>query len=278
MSRLECVGKSSKVPQKQVAPALLETHMPKVLEAVGAKYFTAAPRSSLPTQAVSNPMKVTPPGRFDVLCEGGVNNISVGFAGPPVILSQDLKMKDNKKPQQSASAVTGGRVFVQPRAQTTPCSACVHPPAEPLPPLEPEGEEEHTEEDDDDGGEADDDEEEGYRAPLELMAEFLKSVMEKDFVLAKKLCQMILVYEPNNPEAKQFIPLIQERLEREQEEKSQDDDDDCSDSGDEDDSGSDQDSPQSSDSSSSSSSSSSSDEEEEQERRHKPCPPSYLSP
>ncbi|XP_055722544.1 glutamate-rich protein 2 isoform X4 [Salvelinus fontinalis] len=249
MSRLECVGKSSKVPQKQVAPALLETHMPK--EAVGAKYFTAAPRRSLPTQAVSNPMKVTPPGRF-----GGVNNISVGFAGPPVILSQDLKMKDNKKPQQSASAVT----------------------AEPLPPLEPEGEEEHTEEDDDDGGEADDDEEEGYRAPLELMAEFLKSVMEKDFVLAKKLCQMILVYEPNNPEAKQFIPLIQERLEREQEEKSQDDDDDCSDSGDEDDSGSDQDSPQSSDSSSSSSSSSSSDEEEAQERRHKPCPPSYLSP
>uniref|UniRef100_A0AAZ3RNT3 Glutamate-rich protein 2 n=2 Tax=Oncorhynchus tshawytscha TaxID=74940 RepID=A0AAZ3RNT3_ONCTS len=165
-------------------------------------------------------------------------------------------MKDNKKPQQSASAVT----------------------AEPLPPLEPEGEEEHTEEEDDDNGEADDDEEEGYRAPLELMAEFLKSVMEKDFVLAEKLCQMILVYEPNNPEAKQFIPLIQERLEREQEEKSQDDDDACSDSGDEDDSGSDQDSPQSSDSSSSSSSSSSSDEEEEQERRHKPCPPSHLSP
>ncbi|XP_024262225.1 glutamate-rich protein 2 isoform X2 [Oncorhynchus tshawytscha] len=269
MSRLECVG-SSKVPQKQVAPALLETHMPK---AVGAKYFTAAPRSSLPTQAASNPMKVT-----NVLCAGGVNNISVGFAGPPVILSQDLKMKDNKKPQQSASAVTGGRVFVQPQAQTTPCSVYVHPPAEPLPPLEPEGEEEHTEEEDDDNGEADDDEEEGYRAPLELMAEFLKSVMEKDFVLAEKLCQMILVYEPNNPEAKQFIPLIQERLEREQEEKSQDDDDACSDSGDEDDSGSDQDSPQSSDSSSSSSSSSSSDEEEEQERRHKPCPPSHLSP
>ncbi|XP_020322882.1 glutamate-rich protein 2 isoform X3 [Oncorhynchus kisutch] len=250
MSRLECVG-SSKVPQKQVAPTLLETHMPK--EAVGAMYFTAAPRSSLPTQAASNPMKVTPPGRFNVLCAGGVNNISVGFAGPPVILSQDLKIKDNKKPQQSASAVT----------------------AEPLPPLEPEGEEEHTEEEDDDNGEADDDEEEGYRAPLELMAEFLKSVMEKDFVLAEKLCQMILVYEPNNPEAKQFIPLIQERLEREQEEKSQDDDDACSDSGDEDDSGSDQDSPQSSDSSSSSSSS---DEEEEQERRHKPCPPSHLSP
>nr|XP_046178221.1 glutamate-rich protein 2 isoform X6 [Oncorhynchus gorbuscha] len=251
MSRLECVG-SSKVPQKQVAPALLETHMPK--EAVGAKYFTAAPRSSLPTQAVSNPMRVTPPGRFNVLCAGGVNNISIGFAGPHVILSQDLKMKDNKKSQQSASAVT-----------------------EPLPPLEPEGEEEHTEEEDDDDCEADDDEEEGYRAPLELMAEFLKSVMDKDFVLAKKLCQMILVYEPNNPEAKQFIPLIQERLEREQEEKSQDDDDDCSDSGDEDDSRSDQESPQSSDSSSSSSSSSS-DEEEEQERRHKPCPPSHLSP
>ncbi|XP_041698636.1 glutamate-rich protein 2 isoform X5 [Coregonus clupeaformis] len=251
MSRLECLGKSSKVPQKQVVPALLETHMLK--EAVGAKSFTATPGSSLPTQAVSNPVKVSPPGRLEVLCAGGVNNISVGFAGPPVVLSQDLK--DNKKPQQSVLAVT----------------------AEPLPPLAPEGEEENTEEDDgeEDDGEEDDDDEEGHRAPMELMAEFLKSVMEKDFVLAKKLCQMILIYEPNNPEAKQFIPLIQEKLEREQEEKSQDND--CSDSSDEDDSEdseSDQDSAQSSDSSSSSSSS---DEEEEQRRRHKPCPPSHLS-
>ncbi|XP_041698633.1 glutamate-rich protein 2 isoform X3 [Coregonus clupeaformis] len=272
MSRLECLGKSSKVPQKQVVPALLETHMLK--EAVGAKSFTATP-GSLPTQAVSNPVKVSPPGRLEVLCAGGVNNISVGFAGPPVVLSQDLK--DNKKPQQSVLAVTGGRVFMQHRARTTPCSVCVPPPAEPLPPLAPEGEEENTEEDDgeEDDGEEDDDDEEGHRAPMELMAEFLKSVMEKDFVLAKKLCQMILIYEPNNPEAKQFIPLIQEKLEREQEEKSQDND--CSDSSDEDDSEdseSDQDSAQSSDSSSSSSSS---DEEEEQRRRHKPCPPSHLS-
>ncbi|XP_021469581.2 glutamate-rich protein 2 isoform X5 [Oncorhynchus mykiss] len=205
MSRLECVG-SSTVPQKQVAPALLETHMPK--EAVGAKYFTAAPRSSLPTQAVSNPMKVTPPGRFNVLCAGGVNNISVGFAGPPVILSQDLKMKDNKKPQQSASAVTGGRVFVQPRAQTTPCSVCVHPPAEPLPPLEPEVEEEHTEEDDDDG-EADDDEEEGYRAPLELMAEFwsMNQIIQKpnsSFLLSRRGWR-----ESKRRKAKMMMMLVQ---------------------------------------------------------------------
>ncbi|CAB1326598.1 unnamed protein product [Coregonus sp. 'balchen'] len=262
MSRLECLGKSAKVPQKQVVPALLETHMLK--EAVGAKSFTATPGSSLPTQAVSNPVKVSPPGRLEVLCAGGVNNISVGFAGPPVVLSQDLK--DNKKPQQSEEECL--------------CSTGPElPPAlsEPLPPLAPEGEEENTEEDDgeEDDGEEDDDDEEGHRAPMELMAEFLKSVMEKDFVLAKKLCQMILIYEPNNPEAKQFIPLIQEKLEREQEEKSQDND--CSDSSDEDDSEdseSDQDSAQSSDSSSSSSSS---DEEEEQRRRHKPCPPSHLS-
>ncbi|KAJ8351969.1 hypothetical protein SKAU_G00234450, partial [Synaphobranchus kaupii] len=59
-------------------------------------------------------------------------------------------------------------------------------------------------------GEVSEDEE--HRAPIQLFAEFLKSVMDKDFILAKKLCQMILIYEPDNPEAKQFIPLIEEKL------------------------------------------------------------------
>ncbi|XP_038607531.1 glutamate-rich protein 2 isoform X2 [Tachyglossus aculeatus] len=49
-------------------------------------------------------------------------------------------------------------------------------------------------------------------APLELMAEFLRAVMDQDYNLAKKLCQMILIYEPENPEAKQFFPLIEEKL------------------------------------------------------------------
>ncbi|XP_045690752.1 glutamate-rich protein 2 [Phyllostomus hastatus] len=49
-------------------------------------------------------------------------------------------------------------------------------------------------------------------APLELMAEFLRAEMCQDYHLAKKLCQMILIYEPENPEAKEFLSLIEEML------------------------------------------------------------------
>ncbi|XP_036899363.1 glutamate-rich protein 2 [Sturnira hondurensis] len=49
-------------------------------------------------------------------------------------------------------------------------------------------------------------------APLELMAEFLRAEMSQDYHLAKKLCQMILIYEPENPEAKEFLSLIEEML------------------------------------------------------------------
>ncbi|XP_033715916.1 glutamate-rich protein 2 isoform X1 [Tursiops truncatus] len=49
-------------------------------------------------------------------------------------------------------------------------------------------------------------------APLELMTEFLRSEMGQDYHLAKKLCQKILIYEPENPEAKEFSSLIEEML------------------------------------------------------------------
>ncbi|KAL8183452.1 UNVERIFIED_CONTAM: hypothetical protein K2H54_041597 [Gekko kuhli] len=39
--------------------------------------------------------------------------------------------------------------------------------------------------------------------------------MERDYSLAKKLCQMILIYEPQNPEAMQFLPLIERKLQLE---------------------------------------------------------------
>uniref|UniRef100_A0A671SRM6 Glutamate-rich 2 n=1 Tax=Sinocyclocheilus anshuiensis TaxID=1608454 RepID=A0A671SRM6_9TELE len=48
--------------------------------------------------------------------------------------------------------------------------------------------------------------------PLELFAEFLQAMMTKNYQLAKKLCQMILIYEPQNSEAKSFLPLIEEKL------------------------------------------------------------------
>ncbi|XP_071774735.1 glutamate-rich protein 2 [Centroberyx gerrardi] len=126
-------------------------------------------------------------------------------------------MKDPRKPQPSDSAVTGGKT----RAP---------PPVEPFPLPEPHGEEEQTEEEDA--------EDEGPGAPLELMAEFLRAVMDRDFQLASKLCQMILIYEPENPEARQFLPLIQEKLLEEQEEEQSNEDDE----NDDDDDGSDSDS------------------------------------
>ncbi|XP_056122077.1 glutamate-rich protein 2 isoform X4 [Rhinichthys klamathensis goyatoka] len=70
--------------------------------------------------------------------------------------------------------------------------------------------------------------------PLELFAEFLQAVMTKNYPLAKKLCQMILIYEPQNSEAKSFQPLIEEKLLIEAEEESDDDDDDEFDTSDDD--------------------------------------------
>nr|XP_051705406.1 glutamate-rich protein 2 isoform X1 [Oryctolagus cuniculus] len=64
------------------------------------------------------------------------------------------------------------------------------------------------------------------RAPLELMAEFLRAEMGRDYHLAKKLCQMILIYEPENPEAKEFLSLIEEMLLKEKEQTVEEEDED----------------------------------------------------
>ncbi|XP_034167134.2 glutamate-rich protein 2 isoform X4 [Pangasianodon hypophthalmus] len=89
------------------------------------------------------------------------------------------------------------------------------------------GDEEECEEEEEDADE--------FRAPIELLAEFLKAVMEKKYTLAKKLCQMILIYEPENPEAKHFLPLIEERLLIEEAQKGSSGEDDTSDDDDDDD-------------------------------------------
>ncbi|XP_067230897.1 glutamate-rich protein 2 [Chanodichthys erythropterus] len=75
----------------------------------------------------------------------------------------------------------------------------------------------HSEEEENESGEG--------HVPLELFAEFLQAVMTKNYQLAKKLCQMILIYEPQNSEAKSFLPLIEEKLLIETEDESDDDDD-----------------------------------------------------
>ncbi|XP_074857576.1 glutamate-rich protein 2 [Carettochelys insculpta] len=65
---------------------------------------------------------------------------------------------------------------------------------------------------DDDESSNECDENEDRNAPIELLGEFLKAIMDQDYSLAKKLCQMILIYEPENTEAKQFLPLLEEKL------------------------------------------------------------------
>ncbi|XP_034087933.1 glutamate-rich protein 2 [Gymnodraco acuticeps] len=91
--------------------------------------------------------------------------------------------------------------------------------------------------------------------------------MDRDLQLASKLCRMILIYEPDNPEASEFLPLIQKKLSQEQEtgqgtEKEDADGDN-----------------EAEETSPSSGSSSDDDEpEEKQVNRHKSCPPSHIHP
>lgn len=56
------------------------------------------------------------------------------------------------------------------------------------------------------------DADESISAPTEFLAEFLSAVMLKDYVTALKYCKLILQYEPNNATAKEFYPLILQKL------------------------------------------------------------------
>lgn len=53
---------------------------------------------------------------------------------------------------------------------------------------------------------------ESMSCPTEFLAEFLSAVMLKDYKKALKYCKLILEFEPNNITAKEFYPLIQEKL------------------------------------------------------------------
>ncbi|XP_033961181.1 glutamate-rich protein 2 [Pseudochaenichthys georgianus] len=108
---------------------------------------------------------------------------------------------------------------------------------------------------------------EDIKAPLELIMKFLRAVMVRDLKLASKLCRMILIYEPDNPEASEFLPLIQKKLSQEQE-TGQGTEKEDADGGNE-----------AEETSTSSGSSSDDDEpEEKQVNRHKYCPPSHIHP
>ncbi|CAL8278376.1 unnamed protein product [Lota lota] len=123
----------------------------------------------------------------------------------------------------------------------------LHTQREPFPQPEPHSKEEERLEDETKNKEEEEEDEEKERAPLELMAEFLSSVMRRDLRLASRLCQMILVYEPENPEAIQFLPLIQQKVLEDQEKELGTDDEDDDDEDEEDDSGEDSDNSESCD-------------------------------
>ncbi|XP_007888155.2 glutamate-rich protein 2 isoform X2 [Callorhinchus milii] len=90
--------------------------------------------------------------------------------------------------------------------------------------LQSSGDDDENEEDEDNGEE--NGEAEGKRAPIQLLGEFLKAVMDRDYLMAKKLCEMILIYEPDNSEALQFKPLIEAKLHIDEATHQNDEDDD----------------------------------------------------
>ncbi|XP_034744890.1 glutamate-rich protein 2 isoform X2 [Etheostoma cragini] len=282
MSSLECLGKSSTNSKKQltaeVPSANAEIHKRSVWEKTVIRDIK--PRS-IPARA--QPRSVTVPCKETQKFEFPSGNVLDADECSPkdsirmtprvdkhtqstAVPDEELKMKELRKPPDSMRI--GGTTH-----------SC--PPAEPLPTHGPNGEEQQTEEEVVGDGER--------TAPVELMMEFLRAVMDRDFQLASKLCQMILIYEPDNSEASEFLPLIQKKLleeqeaeqnteeeEEEEEDKEVDEDNDDSDN-----SGSDEESSQGSNRSSSAYSSSSpsdDDDEEKQVDGHKPCPTSNFSP
>lgn len=56
------------------------------------------------------------------------------------------------------------------------------------------------------------DDDDAVTAPIEVLAEFLSAVMSKDYKSALHYCKIILQYEPDNKTAKEFYPLIEEKL------------------------------------------------------------------
>nr|XP_057925308.1 glutamate-rich protein 2 [Doryrhamphus excisus] len=72
--------------------------------------------------------------------------------------------------------------------------------------------------------------EEDLQVPVGLKIEFLGALKAKDLQQARRLCQMILLYEPQNPEAREFLPLIQKKLLEEQHSSDSDNDEEDDDS------------------------------------------------
>ncbi|XP_035026587.1 glutamate-rich protein 2 [Hippoglossus stenolepis] len=113
-------------------------------------------------------------------------------------------MKDWRNTQSSGPGETGGRTHTPPLV-------------EPLHTHEVKEEEGQRQEEDA--------QDEDLAAPLDLKLKFLRAVVDRELPLAHKLCQFILIYEPDHPEASEFLSLIQQKLLEEQEEQESNEED-----------------------------------------------------
>ncbi|XP_019962157.1 glutamate-rich protein 2 [Paralichthys olivaceus] len=150
---------------------------------------------------------------------------------------EELEMKDCRNTQSPGPGETGGRTHTPPLA-------------EPLHTHEVnEGEGQREEED----AQEEDAQDEDRAAPSTLMRKFLRALVDRNFRLAYSLCQFILTYEPDHPQASVFLSLIKQKLQEEQEteESNEEDEEEDDISDDDEDSGNDEESSQSSSSSSS---------------------------
>ncbi|XP_036425529.1 glutamate-rich protein 2 isoform X2 [Colossoma macropomum] len=211
MSRLLCVGSSSKLPAKGGVPVkvgVLSSREPPINKSGHSK--PRSPKSQSSTQPEGKqPSVISDRGQVKV-------NSSRSEAGAVLQAPSqaDETTHGEKKLAKHASPV-GAEVqivsaeFVEKMHQDGPILKV----PQYLGVLECQNSQGTSEEESGDDEECREDEETAeHRAPIELLAEFLKAVMGKDYPLAKKLCQMILIYEPENLEAKHFLPLIEERI------------------------------------------------------------------
>ncbi|XP_053492463.1 glutamate-rich protein 2 isoform X4 [Ictalurus furcatus] len=243
MSSLQCVGTSSKVPAKDteaVKPGVLSSRDAPVNKSVQSKTQRQKPKPStwpdgqqIRSSAITErrrdngivdriteapePVSETPSAQLEksfkktkVKHGPSRSETHVGLQAPSPV--DTTTHRQEKSPRRTAPAGAEEKtvsaecaqkmreaVVQVPRYLGVPKRGTGRSTSE----AESRGEEECEEEDED----ADE-----FRAPIELLAEFLKAVMERNYTLCKKLCQMILIYEPENPEAKHFLPLIEERL------------------------------------------------------------------
>ncbi|KAM9789860.1 glutamate-rich protein 2 [Neosynchiropus ocellatus] len=59
---------------------------------------------------------------------------------------------------------------------------------------------------------AEEDLDKNQRAPVDLLSKFLQALKKPDLQMARNLCRMILVYEPDYPEAREFLSLLKKKL------------------------------------------------------------------